>query len=180
MATTAEIEKMIIRCSLGEQKAFTELYKATSAKLFGILLRVLDNRADAEEALQEVYIKIWNNASRFAVRNQSPMSWLIVIARNHAIDMLRARKPIAVEIEEAFEVEDEKKNPEEQALNTSEGRKIERCLSELDDKKAKAVRQAYIEGYSYNELASLFEVPINTMRTWLRRSLASLKECLER
>ncbi len=180
MNTPADIEKLIARCALNDRAAFTALYNSTSAKLFGVVLRVLNNRADADEALQEIYVKIWNNASRFTANNYSPMSWLILIARNHAIDIIRSRKPGAVDIDDAYDIADDKKTPEDEAVNSSEGKRIDNCLSELDQNKAQAVRDAYVEGYSYEELAGRFEVPINTMRTWLRRSLASLKECLER
>lgn len=175
-----DIAELIAKCALNDRSAFTKLYGLTSSKLFGVVLRILNNRADAEEALQEIYIKIWNNAQKFSANQYSPMSWLVVVARNHAIDIVRARKPVAVEIDDAFDVSDEAKTPEEMAINTSEGSRIEACLSELDTKKAEAVRQAYVEGYSYEELAQHHAVPINTMRTWLRRSLMSLKECLQR
>jgi RNA polymerase sigma-70 factor (ECF subfamily) len=174
-----DIGNLISQCALNNRAAFTRLYSLTSAKLFGVVLRILNNRAEAEDALQEIYVKIWNNADKFAVNQYSPMSWLVVVARNHAIDVIRARKPIAVDIDDAFDVSDDSKTPEQEAINTSEGKRIDNCLQELDEQKAQAVRGAYVEGYSYEELAERFSVPINTMRTWLRRSLISLKECLE-
>lgn len=174
-----DIGNLISQCALNNRAAFTKLYSLTSAKLFGVVLRILNNRAEAEDALQEIYVKIWNNADKFAVNQYSPMSWLVVVARNHAIDVIRARKPIAVDIDDAFDVSDDNKTPEQEAINTSEGKRIDNCLQELDEQKAQAVRGAYVEGYSYEELAERFSVPINTMRTWLRRSLISLKECLE-
>ncbi|KPB02936.1 sigma-70 family RNA polymerase sigma factor [Ahrensia marina] len=174
-----DIGNLISQCALNNRAAFTKLYSLTSAKLFGVVLRILNNRAEAEDALQEIYVKIWNNADKFAVNQYSPMSWLVVVARNHAIDVIRARKPIAVDIDDAFDVSDDSKTPEQEAINTSEGKRIDNCLQELDEQKAQAVRGAYVEGYSYEELAERFSVPINTMRTWLRRSLISLKECLE-
>lgn len=180
MSKPDDIADLIAQCALNNRSAFTRLYGLTSPKLFGIVLRVLNNRAEAEDALQEVYIKIWNNAEKFSANQYSPMSWLIVVARNHAIDIIRARKPLAVDIDDAFDVSDDAKTPEQEAVNTSEGKRIDNCLSELDKNKAQAVREAYVEGYSYDELAQKHSVPINTMRTWLRRSLISLRECLER
>ncbi|WP_026480977.1 sigma-70 family RNA polymerase sigma factor [Ahrensia sp. 13_GOM-1096m] len=174
-----DIGNLISQCALRNRASFTQLYSLTSAKLFGVVLRILNNRAEAEDALQEIYVKIWNNADKFAVNQYSPMSWLVVVARNHAIDVIRARKPIAIDIDDAFDVSDDSKTPEQEAINTSEGKRIDSCLQELDEQKALAVRGAYVEGYSYDELAERFSVPINTMRTWLRRSLISLRECLE-
>ncbi len=180
MSAPSDIDKLIARAALQDRAAFRELYGRTSAKLFGVCLRILRDRAEAEEALQEVYVKIWIRASTFAVSETSPMSWLIAVARNHAIDLIRARRPETVDIEEAVDLADEGKTPEGEAINASEGRRISACLEELDGRHAEAVRGAYVEGFSYQELADRFEIPVNTMRTWLRRSLAKLKECLER
>ena len=164
---------------MGDQQAFRKLYDETSSKLFGVCFRVLNNRAEAEDALQEVFVKIWKKSSTFAISEHSPMSWLVVIARNHCIDVIRARKPNAVDIEETYDLSDDRPSPESEAINRSEGRRIDNCLETLDSKHADAVTGAYMEGYSYQELAEKYAVPINTMRTWLRRSLAKLKECLE-
>lgn len=92
MADVADIESYIAKCALGDRSAFSALYTATSAKLFGVCLRVLGNQAEAEDALQDVFVKIWRNADRYQVNGLSPMTWLITIARNLAIDRLRARK----------------------------------------------------------------------------------------
>lgn len=180
LSNDTDIQNLISQCALKNRAAFAQLYDRTSAKLLGVLLRVLNNRSDAEDALQEVYVKIWRNADKFAANQHSPMSWLVAVARNHAIDTIRARKPIAVDIDDALDVSDEGKTPEQEMMNTSEGQQIDKCLSELDENKAEAVRGAYVEGYSYEELAERFGVPINTMRTWLRRSLINLRKCLER
>lgn len=180
MGTGPEIEKMLSRVALGDRKAFKSLYDATSPKLFGICLRVLKDRGEAEDALQEIYFKIWRNASGFAAERRNSMAWLAVIARNHAIDRVRARKPQAVDIDDGADIADDQPDPERLAQSASEGRRIERCLQELDVARARAVRGAYVEGYSYAELAREHGVPLNTMRTWLRRSLLKLKECLER
>lgn len=175
-----EISGLISRVAMRDRAAFAALYDRTSAKLFGVCLRVLNDRAEAEDALQEVYVKVWRNAEKFSTSSYSPISWLVAVARNHAIDRIRARRPDAVEIEEAAEIADEAPNPERAALAASDRRRIDGCLDELEAARADAVRGAYMDGYSYQELAARHRVPINTMRTWLRRSLMKLKECLER
>lgn len=183
-----DIAELIGRVALSDKAAFDALYSQTSSKLFGVLLRLLGNRADAEDALQDVYVKIWHKADRFATQrssaggkpNVSPMAWLVAIARNHAIDKLRARKAPSVQIDEVVEiVADGDKNPEQHALASSDARGINHCMERLDADKAEAVRAAYMEGYSYQELADKYKTPLNTMRTWLRRSLQSLRQCLE-
>lgn len=180
MAGLEEIEGLISRVSLRDRAAFAALYDMTSAKLFGICLRILGDRGEAEEALQEIYVKIWRRADRFSSGKASPMSWLSAIARNHAIDMVRTRRPAARAIDDAYDLADPKRDPEEMAVISGEGRRIEACMRELDADRAAAVTKAYVEGLSYDELAQHYAVPLNTMRTWLRRSLIKLKECLER
>ncbi|WP_319498778.1 sigma-70 family RNA polymerase sigma factor [uncultured Cohaesibacter sp.] len=173
------ISDLILRVALRDRSAFSALYEATSAKLFGICLRVLKDRAEAEEALQEAYVKVWNNASRFSITANSPISWLAAIARNNAIDRLRARRPETVELDEEMGGADETPDPERLVMSRETGARISACLDELEANRADAVRGAYLDGYSYQELAEQFSVPLNTMRTWLRRSLMSLRKCLE-
>ncbi|PZX16244.1 RNA polymerase sigma-70 factor (ECF subfamily) [Palleronia aestuarii] len=181
MATTPDdIERLIHRVSLGDRGAFLALYDATSAKLFGICLRVLKNRADAEEALQESFVKVWRNAGRYAANGLSPMTWLITIARNTAIDRLRSRRSDTASGDVPWDLPDQGAGPEDVAIASSEARRINDCLEELDKDRAQAVRGAYLDGLSYKELAERHGVPLNTMRTWLRRSLQALRECLDR
>jgi len=180
MSSREEIEAHIARCSLGDREAFAALYQATSAKLFGVCLRVLNSRDEAEDALQDIYVKIWRNAGRYQAGGYSPMTWLITIARNHAIDRLRARRAQGGEIEEAELVADGRPGPEALAIASAERGRLVGCLSELPEDRAQAVQLAYLHGETYADLAARFDVPLNTMRTWLRRSLQKLKECLLR
>ncbi len=173
------ISALLSQVGLGNRRAFGQLYDLTSAKLFGVCLRLLRDRAEAEDALQEVFIKIWHNAARFQQAEASPMAWLVAIARNQSIDKLRARRAPALDLDEAYDVADEGPGPEASAMAGDEKAKIDHCLEQLPDNRAEAVRAAYVEGYSYLELATRFGLPLNTMRTWLRRSLLSLRECLE-
>lgn len=175
-----DVSKLIVRTSLKDRDAFDRLYRLTSAKLFGVCLRVLRDRAEAEEALQEVFVKIWTKADRFAISDLSPISWLVAIARNHSIDRLRARRQATADIDEAYDIADPTPGPESNAVAGSEREQIRNCLEELDADRASAVRGAYLDGDSYADLAERFGVPLNTMRTWLRRSLLKLRECLER
>lgn len=175
-----DITKLIVRTSMGDRPAFDSLYRVTSAKLFGVCLRVLNDRAEAEEALQEVFVKIWTKADRFAASDLSPISWLVAIARNHAIDRVRARRRPHSDIYDALDIADPAPGPEAAAVAAGEREKIHGCLERLEKVKAEAVRGAYLKGESYADLAARHDVPLNTMRTWLRRSLMKLKECLER
>jgi RNA polymerase sigma-70 factor (ECF subfamily) len=173
-----DIAGLIARVALRERQAFRVLYNRTSSKLFGVCLRILKNRSEAEEALQEVYVKVWHRADSYVRSGYSPISWLVAVARNHCLDMLRARKPLSEDIEQALDVADAGATPEEAAVQGGERARIDSCLGQLEAEKADAVRGAYLEGFSYEQLAARHGVPLNTMRTWLRRSLIRLKECL--
>ena len=166
-----------------DRPAFDMLYTHTSSKLFGVLLRLLRDRAEAEDALQEVYAKVWQRAETYAVvrpgaRPTSPISWLVAIARNHAIDRLRARTVVHDDIDAAAAVPDQAPSPEAAAASSADRARIADCLDRLDPNHAGAVRAAYLEGYAYQDLADRYGVPLNTMRSWLRRSLLKLKDCL--
>ncbi|WP_296763497.1 sigma-70 family RNA polymerase sigma factor [Sediminimonas sp.] len=180
MATPEDIEMLLARLAVGDRAALDGLYRLTSAKLFGICLRVLSNRAEAEDALQEVYVKIWRGAGRYRANGLSPMTWLITVARNHCIDRLRARRAASEGLETAAEQPDAAPGPEALAIRSSERARLLDCLEELPEARAAAVRLAYLQGETYADLAARFEVPLNTMRTWLRRSLLTLRECLSR
>jgi len=179
LLSSEDISKLLARVALRDRQAFDALYEHTSAKLFGVALRLLKNRSEAEDALQEIYLKIWQRSDSYALSQASAMSWMIAIARNHAIDKLRGRK-ISTEIDDnALTIADDAPTPEARAISGSERARVEGCLERLENEKASAVRGAYLEGYSYQELADHFKIPLNTMRTWLRRSLMKLRECLE-
>lgn len=179
MASLQEIEDMIARVALRDRAALSALYGATSAKLFGIALRVLDDRQEAEDALQEIFVKLWHNADRYRSNGLSPMTWLITVARNHAIDRLRARRgQRSADLDEVAEMPDTSMNPEEAAISASVRGRIGTCLKTLPPDRADAVCRAYLIGETYDDLARHFGVPLNTMRTWLRRSLLKLRECL--
>jgi RNA polymerase sigma-70 factor (ECF subfamily) len=177
-AAVADLTSLISRVALRDRQAFRDLYGRTSAKLFGVCLRILRDRTEAEEALQEVYVKVWRRADRYVEGGYSPISWLVAVARNHCLDLLRARKPASEDIETALDVADQGPDPEQAAAATGERARIERCLEQLEDDRADAVRGAYLDGFTYEELAARHNVPLNTMRTWLRRSLIRLRECL--
>ena len=180
MSEIADIEHMIAKTALRDRAAFAGLYSRTSAKLFGVVLRVLNDRATAEDALQDVYVKIWDNADRYRANGLSPMTWLITIARNTAIDRKRQQRTVQPNVELSETLADHAPGPESQAIQASERARLDGCLGELDDGHASAVKGAYLDGDTYADLAAQFDVPLNTMRTLLRRSLLKLRECLSR
>lgn len=175
---SSDLSELLARVALRDRAAFSTLYSLCAPKLFAICLRLLKDRREAEDALQDVFVKIWNNADRYLPDVASPGAWLNAVARNHAIDRLRARKEQTTGIEAAEVLADTAPGPEAVAITRSEGRRIDECMEALVPERAEAVRRAYVEGDSYLELADRFSVPLNTMRSWLRRSLIQLRDCL--
>lgn len=180
MSTSADIDKLIARVALKDRDAFKLLYEFTSAKLFGVCLRILKDRTDAEDVLQEVYVKIWNKADRFSTGQASAIAWLASIARNQSIDRYRSRRPASDNTDEMPDIADDAPSPENAILAKDETRRINHCLDELDTKHAAAIRRTYLSGWSYQEAADELDTPLNTVRTWIRRGLLSLRDCMNR
>jgi len=174
----AEIEMLITRTALGDRTAFSRLYDQTSGKLLGICLRVLKERTIAEDALQDVYVKIWKNADRYQITGQGPMPWLATIARNTAIDRLRAQKPETDLGYYADVLPAPGLTPEQSAVAGSEAARLANCLDNLEQEPRSAVLGVYLQGETYRSAADRLSIPLNTMRTWLRRSLIELRECM--
>ncbi len=176
--TDDPIADHITKCAAGDRAAFRALYRDSSAKLMGVLLRILGERSEAEDALQEVYTRVWTRAGRFDATKGRGMTWLIAIARNLAIDRLRSR-PAASSDDGLDMVQDTTPRAEARLIAQGEARRVTDCFATLEPDRAAAVRGAYLDGLSYDDLAARHAVPLNTMRTWLRRSLLKLKECLD-
>jgi RNA polymerase sigma-70 factor (ECF subfamily) len=172
------IALLIAKCAAADRPAFRKLYRDSSAKLMGVLLRMLGERAEAEDALQEVFTRVWLRAGRYDPAKGRGMTWLIAIARNLAIDRLRAR-PEAESDEGLDTVQDTAPRAETKLIAKGEAKRMADCFNTLEPERAEAVKGAYLDGLSYLDLAAHHAVPLNTMRTWLRRSLLKLKECLE-
>lgn len=166
----------------GDCAAFRALYAAAAPKLFGICLRILRDRAEAEDALQEIFTRVWARAGRYDAERAAAMTWMIVIARNHCIDRLRARPAAAAAEDDAAmaALPDGAPGVEARLMAGERARRVADCFGELPADRAAAIRGAYLDGMSYETLAARHAVPLNTMRSWLRRGLLRLKECLER
>jgi RNA polymerase sigma factor (sigma-70 family) len=172
---------LLPRIADGDRAALRQLYQATSAKLFGVCLRILSNRDESEDVLQEVYITIWRRADRFEAGRASVMAWISTIARNRAIDRLRARGHLAyAEPVEELELEDEAPGAQALLEAAQSGEALGKCLSELDDRTETVIRTAFFEGVTYEVLAQRMDAPLGTVKSWIRRGLLKLKGCLER
>lgn len=178
----ARLEAAMRRLAAGEQAALGDIYRSTHAKLFGIALRILGNRRDAEDTIQDVYVALWQKAKRYDPARASPISWLAVVARNNAIDRLRRRagRGVSAPVEAAEMLADPVPLAEDQMVDAEHSARIHTCLAELEAQQGEAIRGAYLEGQTYATLAELQGVPLSTMKSRIRRGLARLKVCLER
>lgn len=163
----------------GDRRAFHDLYQRTSAKLFGICSRILGEGQDAEDALQEAYVNVWRRAERFDASRASPITWLAAIARNTAIDRLRARgNRSTAPIEEAFDLADDRPRADTLLEGAGESRRLHGCLGELGGNEASLIKTAFLEGATYPELAARSGEPLGTIKSRIRRALAKLRDCL--
>jgi RNA polymerase sigma-70 factor (ECF subfamily) len=133
----------------------------------------------AEEVIQEAYVKIWNGAGQFNPGLSSPITWMVSVARNRAIDVVRKRGEASIEDEpSAMEVAGDNPDPLARQEMTEELKRLLECIGRLEPDRQKLVLLAYYNGWSREQLAQKFETPVNTVKTWLRRSLLDIRECL--
>lgn len=176
------LKATMARLAHGERGALEEVYRLTNVKLFGICYRILGDRKEAEDALQDVYISLWRNAARYDPKRASPIAWLATFARNRAVDRLRTGKVRrgAVPVDEAGTLADEGPAADELLVDAERTARVHACLESLGDPQRGAIRSAFLEGRTYAELAAQEDVPLGTMKSWIRRGLAKLKHCMER
>ncbi len=164
----------------GEGEALKRVYEATSAKLFGVCLRILGEREAAEEVLQETYLVVWRKAGQFEQGRASPITWLATIARNKAVDRLRERGGRPTEpLEAAAAAPDPAPRADVLVEVSQEHRRLASCLDALEPRHAGVIRTAFWEGLTYQRLAAREGVPEGTLKSWIRRGMLSLKACLE-
>ena len=175
----ARLVDALVRAGEGSRDALAEVYRRSSAKLFGICLRILHDRAEAEDALQDIYVNIWRKADSFDPQRASPISWMAAIARNRAIDRLRSTGGRRNEpIEAAAEIADDSAGADAVLEASEDAGRLQHCLMTLEARQAEAIRSAFWEGLTYADLAARADVPLGTMKSQIRRGLLRLRECL--
>lgn len=164
----------------GDRGAFKLLYQRTSAKLYGICLRLTGNEAEAQEVLQEVFLTVWRKADRFDAGKAGAITWLSVLARNRAIDRIRQRRSEVDDADAAAKIPDEAPSAFDVVGQAQDSVRLSECLNELEERARTAIRSAFFEGSTYPQLAAQAGVPLPTMKSWIRRGLQRLRGCLER
>ena len=170
-----ELAQLLQRCAARDGGAFRVLYDKTSPILFGRLLRMLRRRSVAEEALQEVYVRVWERAVQYQAHRGRALAWLVTIARYCAIDLMRRERLTLVGDDSLAEVADES--------GTAPGEfdkpnNFDFCIGQLPDNTRKCLTLAFVEGRSHDEIARLVVSPLGSVKSWIRRGLLSLKQCL--
>jgi len=179
-AGRAELTGCLLRISRKERAALEDLYRLTSAKLFAICARILNDRSEAEDVLQEVFLTVWNKAAQFDVqRGLSPMTWLMSIARNRALDRLRSKRQRFGNLDEAAEIPDLAPLADAALAAQQNAERLTACLQQLDMRAHQAIRAAFFGGETYERLAKAAEIPLGSMKSLIRRGLMRLKACLE-
>ena len=183
MTDAVLLGRLLAETAAGDQRAFRQLYEQTSAHLYGVLVRILERRDWAEEALQDCYLRVWQRAESYAPDKGAPLTWLQTIARYRALDLLRAKRP-------EFGMPDEEDappmtfadgdgvNPELRAIESEGVGRLAECLDGLGGEQRRSVLLAYYEGYTHPELARALKAPLGTVKSWVRRGLQQLRDCL--
>ncbi|WP_068079848.1 sigma-70 family RNA polymerase sigma factor [Novosphingobium rosa] len=179
ISDTESLALMLQKVRDGDRLAFEEVYRRTSVKLFGVCLRILPIRQEAEEALQEAYLSVWQRANTFDASRGSAMTWLITLARNRAIDRLRAKGKIAsAPMELADEVADPEPDAPSRIEMSQDEARLAHCLGTLGGGDAGLIRTAFFDGSTYADLAARASLPLGTIKSRIRRALLRLRECL--
>jgi len=180
-ALAAKLAELLAQCAVKNQRAFADLYGLTSAKLYGVALRILRRQDWAEDVLQECYVNIWNHAGNYAVQKSAPLTWMTSIVRNRCLDWLRRPQTEATGAEYDVAVEawqDDSAGPMEQLMAAGDAQALARCLRELEGKQRQSIMLAFFHGMTHSELAGHMKQPLGTVKTWVRRGLERLKGCL--
>ena len=191
-ARSHELAQLMSRSALGDRNAFARLYDLTSPHLFAVVLRIQRDRALAEDLLQEVYVNVWRSVGSFDAAQSQPMTWLTSVARNRAIDSLRRAQAQPV-MQSVHRDDDDDERPDLDQQMAYEGpgpldllaqagdaRRLNTCMQGLTAPQRQSVALAFFDGLSHAEVAEHLHQPLGTVKSWVRRALLSLKECLER
>ena len=176
------LQGLLGRCAAADSNALQRLYELVSPVLFACLTRILRRRALAEEVLQDVFISIWQQAGQFTAVRGRPMAWMMSIARYRAIDVLRRERfapTLVAHLPERSTIDAEPESEGSSAAWVPSAESMQRCLALLSDQQTHCLELAFVEGNSHEDIARLMGSPLGTVKSWIRRGLRSLRQCLE-
>jgi RNA polymerase sigma-70 factor (ECF subfamily) len=174
----SDLSRLLLRCAAGDRAAFRAVYDAQAARLHGLALRITGQPSLAADAVHDTFLQIWENAGRFDPARGPAEAWLTSLLRFRAIDLLRKRPKVVVD-DDIQDRPDPDPTPMDRLLATTEGERLQHCLSRLDPNQRTAIILAFIQGLSHADLADRLATPLGTVKSWIRRGLTALKNCLE-
>ena len=175
----AALSAALARVGQGDRVALHEVYRRTASKLFGVCLRIFPEPSDAEDALQDAFVIVWQKAGSFDPARASPITWLVTLTRNRAIDRLRASgRRLTAPLELAVDVADDAPDAEACLIASDDRARIAQCMDALASSDATMIRTAFFEGATYADIADRASVPVGTVKSRIRRALMKLKACL--
>ncbi len=181
---------LLARVALGDRAAFEQLYQSTKAQLYGVVLRVVHDRAQAEDVLQEVYVNVWRGAHTYQAQRSPGTAWMVSVARYRAIDHARrvASAPSTVssfmggldgDVQDALDtVASDDAGPQDQQDLAQQARALAHCMRQLTAPQRQAVALAYLDGMTHAQAATHLQQPLGTIKSWVRRGLQSLQRCM--
>jgi RNA polymerase sigma-70 factor (ECF subfamily) len=181
-----DLMNLLDRIADSDESALKALYDATSPKLFGLALRVVNKREWAEDVLQEAYMHIWRAAADYRASLSPPMAWMGLIVRSRALDFLRRRASERMHLTQELDdylsdtIEGDTPNPMNTALASEQAWALQQCMNQLDIKQREVVSLAYLRDLSHSDLAAQLKLPLGTVKTWIRRGLEQLRGCMAR
>lgn len=176
---SGEIEGALLACASGDKSALRRIYDRESPRMLGVALRILRRRALAEEAVQDAFVLIWRHAARFDPERGGGLTWIYAILRNRSLSILRDEKRTETsDTPVAEETASEEDDPETVMSKLSDAKALRACLETLPPQRRGIVLLAFVQGLTHGEIAGRLKLPIGTVKSWIRRSLLSLKECL--
>lgn len=184
MSSPEVLAHLLARCALNDHSAFEHLYQHTSAKLYGLVVRIVREEQLARDVLQDGYVKIWNHAADFRPEKASAITWMGSIMRNRAIDVIRRRRIPVFDGSEregsAWSQESLLDSPEAKMDLAHQKQALGECLGTLSESQRQAIALAYFRGLTHEEMAHFMGKPLGTVKSWLRRGLLRLRDCLDK
>lgn len=177
--SSEELNRLLAALERGDRGALRDLYRRTSSKLYGICLRVTGDEAEAQDVLQDVFTTVWKKAGRFDPAKASAVTWLSVLTRNKAIDRLRRRRQPTADLDQVSNLSSDEPSQLDVLERSEDASRLRACLDELDERARTMIRAAFFDGATYPELAKREDVPLPTMKSWIRRGLQRLRGCME-
>ena len=175
----ADVDLLVGRVARGDARAFEALYDELSSSVYGLARRVVRDPTRAEDVTQEVFLEVWRKAARFDSNLGKAKTWVMTIAHRRAVDAVRRSESHRRQDHQAAPEEVGHDEPAEAAISAEEHRGVRTCMETLTDLQLESVRLAYFNGYTYNEVATLLEKPLPTIKTRMRDGLIRLRDCLE-